>query len=114
MIKKCGECGGKVDLVARAGRIGLFQGETVPIPHDLELPTCLGCGEEYCDEAYCIRLDVGLKKMFELMGKCGTCRRHDPENNRCTSPDCPDQEAPCYPTDTCKGWEQVEKDHGPV
>ena len=45
--KTCPECGGKVSLIAKAGRM---IGETV-LPDDLEIPTCAKCSEEYWDES---------------------------------------------------------------
>ena len=44
----CGECGGDVELVAKAGRTRDYgQGRVLPIPKHIRLPECTNCGEEY-------------------------------------------------------------------
>ncbi len=65
MLKHCGECGGEIALVAKAGRTARYAGQTVEVPADLEIPTCTGCGEEYFNEEYAGKFDDALKKALE-------------------------------------------------
>lgn len=46
-LPRCPECGGRVELVARAGRTReLVKGTSLEVPEDVEIPTCTACGEE--------------------------------------------------------------------
>lgn len=46
-IESCAECGGSVAPVAMAGRTGAYRGRRFPIPEDMQIPTCAGCGTEW-------------------------------------------------------------------
>lgn len=44
---RCPECGGRVELTARAGRTReRWKGVFLEIPSDVQIPTCTACGEE--------------------------------------------------------------------
>lgn len=64
MLSKCGHCGGKVRLIAKTGRVARYKDRAVPLPSDLELPTCVQCGEEYLNDDYARKFDDALERSF--------------------------------------------------
>lgn len=58
---RCPECGGRVELVTRAGRTReLLKGVVVEIPSDVGIPTCTRCGEESMSAEISDKLDAYL------------------------------------------------------
>ncbi len=66
MIDKCPLCGGRVRPTAKRGRVGRHRNvRDLPIPADLEIPTCAKCGEAYVDLATGRALDAALKAAYD-------------------------------------------------
>ena len=57
MINKCGECGGKVELVKK---LRLESYKTRPLIVECELPACRSCDEVYLDTEYAKKLDEAI------------------------------------------------------
>jgi NMD protein affecting ribosome stability and mRNA decay len=57
----CMECGGAVELVAKAGRMRVVEhGITLEIPANIPLPTCAACDEVYINKHLGERIDATL------------------------------------------------------
>jgi len=60
MLKRCGECGGNIELIAKE-RKERYKGKDYVLPADFELPTCIKCGEEWINMEYAEKIDAALK-----------------------------------------------------
>lgn len=75
---RCPECGGAVQLKARAGRTREYlKGVHLPIPADFGIPTCTKCGEESMSLDLSEELDAQLGAVLtqQLHGYVATIRR---------------------------------------
>ena len=64
---RCAECGkGIVRPVATAGRQAKYRTLTLPVPAELEIPTCGQCGTEWISDSVARRLDGALEKEFRV------------------------------------------------
>ena len=64
--RRCRECGGKIRPIARAGRRAAFRHvPKLPIPANVTIPTCNGCGAEYLDPQTAALLDRSLKSAYQ-------------------------------------------------
>jgi hypothetical protein len=64
---RCVECGkGIVQPVAAPGRQARHRTLTLPVPADLEIPTCGNCGTEWIGDSVARKLDAALEKEFRV------------------------------------------------
>ncbi len=63
----CPACGkGEVRPAARAGRTARYKNmASLPLPEDLEVPTCAACGEEWIDRATAHAVDEALEREYQ-------------------------------------------------
>ncbi len=63
----CANCGkGEIRPVVRPGRTARYKNlAAVPLPEDLEIPTCNACGEEWIDRATARAIDVALEGEYQ-------------------------------------------------
>jgi hypothetical protein len=62
---RCAECDrGIVRPVAAPGRQARHRTLTLPVPADLEIPTCGNCGTEWIGDSAARKLDAALEKEF--------------------------------------------------
>ncbi len=64
MLKRCGECGGDIKLIAKE-RKEQYKDKSYILPADFELPTCIKCGEEWINTEYAEKMDAVLKRLEE-------------------------------------------------
>jgi hypothetical protein len=63
---RCVECGaGTVRPQARAGRVAQHCALALPVPADLEIPTCDNCGEEWISDSAARAIDTALRPEYE-------------------------------------------------
>lgn len=64
---RCAECdSGIVRPFAAPGRQARHRTLTLPVPADLEIPTCGNCGTEWIGDGIARKLDAALEKEFRL------------------------------------------------
>jgi len=64
---RCAECGkGSVLPVATSGRQARHRTLSLPVPAELEIPTCDKCGTEWIGDSLARKLDAALEKEFRL------------------------------------------------
>ena len=64
---RCVECGkGIVRPLAAPGRQARHRTLTLPVPADLEIPTCGNCGTEWIGDSVARKLDAALEKEFRV------------------------------------------------
>jgi len=62
---RCIECGGTVRMIPAAGETRQFlYGSVVEIPHDVLIPKCERCGEEWFSAADDERVDAAVRAAF--------------------------------------------------
>jgi len=63
----CVECGkGKISPTAKKGRKTSYKNlKNLPVPNDLEIPTCNKCGAEYFDKAHAVAIDRALEPVYQ-------------------------------------------------
>jgi hypothetical protein len=69
MLFRCVDCGGSVEPVAKPGRTGFYKFVELPIPEDLEILTCAGCGEEYFNNILGKAYDEAMEQVYQTRGK---------------------------------------------
>ncbi len=64
---RCPVCGqGDVRPLARVGRTARYKNmAALPLPDDLEIPTCSTCGEEWIDRATALAVDTALEPEYQ-------------------------------------------------
>jgi hypothetical protein len=85
----CAECGKGIVLpVATPGRQARHRTLTLPVPAELEIPTCDNCGAEWIGDRVAGKLDAALEKEFRArmrdlvtvslarLSKCGISKAH--------------------------------------
>lgn len=61
---RCPDCGGRVELRSATGKTREFlRGVHLPIPGDIELPTCVKCGELSMNAEYSDLVDSRLARI---------------------------------------------------
>lgn len=64
----CADCGGIVKPLAKTGRTSEYKKiHAVPLPDDLEIPTCAKCEEEFIDADLAVRLDAILEYRMRML-----------------------------------------------
>jgi hypothetical protein len=64
---RCAECDiGIVRPVAAPGRLARHRTLSLPVPADLEIPTCDNCGTEWIGDSVARKLDAALEKEFRV------------------------------------------------
>ncbi|HEX7505226.1 MAG TPA: hypothetical protein VF550_00540 [Polyangia bacterium] len=64
---RCAECGkGNVLPFAIPGRQARHRTLSLPVPADLEIPTCNKCGTEWIGDSVARKLDAALEKEFRV------------------------------------------------
>jgi hypothetical protein len=62
----CPECGrGTIRPLAAAGRLATYKNMALPVPPDLEIPTCDNCGLEWIDPKTAASVDAALDAAFQ-------------------------------------------------
>ena len=65
--RRCAACGkGVVRRTARAGRVDVYKGLTLPLPADLALNECDACGELYATVADAEEIDAALAAAYAV------------------------------------------------
>ncbi len=65
MMKRCPECGGTIRSIAKAGRLTTYKNASaLEVPADLAIPTCVGCGSEWMDEATAKAIDRAMEPVY--------------------------------------------------
>jgi hypothetical protein len=59
-MNTCFECGGKLKMIAKAGRLAESDNDLFEIPAELRLPTCISCGSTFEDEFTAKRIDNAI------------------------------------------------------
>ncbi len=63
--RRCRECGdGLIRPLAREGRAYPYKDLMLPVPADLEIPTCSDCGSEWIDAPTARALDNALEDAY--------------------------------------------------
>ena len=63
---RCYECGGTVELRAKAGRTMPYRNmAAVSLPDDLALPTCTSCGEMFLNERFASKVEDALEARYD-------------------------------------------------
>lgn len=65
-LRRCPECGGETKWLAKAGRKVSYRNMTLELPKDLEIETCLACGEQWLDEPTSEKLDLALASAYQV------------------------------------------------
>lgn len=64
--KHCPECGNDVVLTAQDGRTMPYKDmSALALPSNLEIPTCVNCGEEFFDESLTNTVDKILSELHQ-------------------------------------------------
>src|SRR4051812_655263 len=54
----CFECGGKLKLIAKAGRLAWYENELFEVPAEFKISVCIECGEPHKDEFVKAKMEV--------------------------------------------------------
>lgn len=65
LMSHCPECGGKVRLLAVAGRRTQYKSlPNLDVPATLQIPTCEQCGEEWMNGATARAIDIAMEPVY--------------------------------------------------